>query len=67
MIIDEQVAWLDEQMRLAEEDIEAEAPGVWDTGGWVDYAGSLLMFNPQISEEAKREFCRRNGLEYRGE
>lgn len=67
MDLEQEIAQLEWAMRAAERDCEADFPGVWDRGGWVDYARSLLQFSPEISTEAKREFCRMQGLEFREE
>lgn len=67
MNLEQEIAWLNKQMDGAERDYENDAPGIWDAGGWVDYARSLLQTCPEISTEAKREFCRMQGLMFREE
>jgi hypothetical protein len=65
MTLDQQIEALEAAYTSACEETAAEqGEEIVDGGGWVEIARAIVdLADPGITEEAKSEFCRMNGLE----
>jgi hypothetical protein len=63
--LEAQVARLQDELRAACEDTAADqGEQIVETGGWYELARAVMdLAGPEISDAAKAEFARRNGLE----